>query len=62
MPSAPLAAEEHPHAPSRHASDSDFWAETTTALEELERRYHVPPLAAGDVDVADRPEGFKPIA
>jgi len=36
--------------------------ETTTALEELERRYHVPPLAAGDVDAADRPEGFKPTA
>jgi hypothetical protein len=44
------------------ASDWNFWADTTTALEELERRYHVPPLAAGDADAADRPEGFKPIA
>ena len=44
------------------ASDWDFWTETTTALEELERRYHVPSLAAGDADAADRPEGFKPIA
>jgi len=44
------------------ASDWDFWTETTTALEELERRYHVPSLAAGDADAADRREGFKPIA
>ena len=44
------------------ASDWDFWTETTAALEELERRYHVPSLAAGDADAADRREGFKPIA
>jgi len=36
--------------------------ETTTALEGLERRYHVPSLAAGDADGAERLEGFKPIA
>src|SRR5262245_66514548 len=34
-------------------------AETTTAPEGLERRYHVPPHAAGDADIADRPEGFQ---
>ena len=38
--------------------DWSFLVNTTTSLEELERRYHVVSLA----DVADRLEGFKPIA
>jgi hypothetical protein len=39
-------------------SDWSFRAETITALEDLERRYQVPSLAAGDAEVADRLEGF----
>jgi len=38
----------------------DFWAMAPAALDELQRRFRIPPLAPGDAATDDRP-GFKPI-
>jgi hypothetical protein len=43
------------------AADWDFWANTGAALEDLERRFHIPPLAPDDAATDDRPKGFQPI-
>jgi len=39
----------------------DLWAMTKTALEDLERRFHFPALAAGDAATDDGLKGFRPI-
>jgi len=39
----------------------DFWVMTKTALEDLERRFHFPALAAGDAATDDGLKGFRPI-
>lgn len=43
------------------AAGWDFWTRAATPLEELVRRFHVPPLDPGDAAADDRPPGFKPI-
>jgi hypothetical protein len=44
------------------AADRDFWALAEVPLEELKRRYRVPPLVPHDAAAADKPKGFTPIA
>jgi hypothetical protein len=39
----------------------DFWSMAPTPLEDLQRRFRIPPLAPGDAATDDRPHGFKPI-
>ena len=43
------------------AAGWDFWAMTETALEDLERRFRIPPLDPGDAATDDRPKGYTPI-
>jgi hypothetical protein len=45
-----------------HATARQAWADAETALADLERRFHIPPLAPGDAATDDGPEGFEPIA
>jgi hypothetical protein len=42
-------------------ADWDFWAMAPHPLEDLHRRFRIPPLASGDAAIDDRGDGFKPI-
>jgi len=42
-------------------ADWDFWSMAGTAVEDLRRRFRIPPLAPGDAAADDRPPGFTPI-
>jgi hypothetical protein len=44
------------------AADWDFWALAETPLEDLKRRYAIPPLDPHDAAAEDRPQGFSPVA
>ena len=43
------------------AADWNFWSLAGTSVEDLQRRFRIPPLAPGDAAADDRPQGFKPI-
>jgi hypothetical protein len=44
------------------AADWDFWAQAKAPLEDLKRRYGIPPLDPHDAAADGRPKGFAPIA
>ena len=43
------------------SADWDFWAHAEAALEDIERRLHIPPLDPADAATDASPKGYKPI-